>query len=200
MLPSHFFANLARMKLIYRWPLMRNIQPENIAEHSLQVAMVAHALGIIKNRLFGGSVDADRAAVLALYHDSSEVLTGDLPTPVKYFNPEIAREYKKIELAAEQRLLGMLPPELIEDFRPLLDSRVQSGTQYEELTRLVKDADTLCAYTKCLEEINAGNREFEPARKRLEAMLEARMSEEMRYFIDTFVASFSLPLDELNAH
>ena len=200
MLPSHFFANLARMKLIYRWPLMRNIQPENIAEHSLQVAMVAHALGIIKNRLFGGTVDADRAAVLALYHDSSEVLTGDLPTPVKYFNPEIAREYKKIELAAEQRLLAMLPPELIEDFRPLLDSRVQSGTQYEELARLVKDADTLCAYTKCLEEINAGNREFEPARKRLEAMLEARMSEEMRYFIDTFVASFSLPLDELNAH
>ena len=93
MLPSHFFANLARMKLIYRWPLMRNIQPENIAEHSLQVAMVAHALGLIKNRLFGGSVDADRAAVMALYHDSSEVLTGDLPTPVKYFNPEIAREY-----------------------------------------------------------------------------------------------------------
>jgi len=200
MLPSHFFANLARMKLIYRWPLMRNIQPENIAEHSLQVAMVAHALGIIKNRLFGGSVNADRAAVMALYHDSSEVLTGDLPTPVKYFNPEIAREYKKIELAAEQRLLAMLPPELIEDFRPLLDSRVQSGTQYEELARLVKDADTLCAYTKCLEEINAGNREFEPARKRLEAMLEARMSEEMRYFIDIFVASFSLPLDELNAH
>lgn len=200
MLPSHFFANLARMKLIYRWPLMRNIQPENIAEHSLQVAMVAHALGIIKNRLFGGSVNADRAAVMALYHDSSEVLTGDLPTPVKYFNPEIAREYKKIELAAEQRLLAMLPPELIEDFLPLLDSRVQSGTQYEELARLVKDADTLCAYTKCLEEINAGNREFEPARKRLEAMLEARMSEEMRYFIDTFVASFSLPLDELNAH
>ncbi|MGL5975115.1 MAG: 5'-deoxynucleotidase, partial [Aeromonas sobria] len=118
----------------------------------------------------------------------------------KYFNPEIAREYKKIELAAEQRLLAMLPPELIEDFRPLLDSRVQSGTPYEELARLVKDADTLCAYTKCLEEINAGNREFEPARKRLEAMLEARMSEEMRYFIDTFVASFSLPLDELNAH
>ncbi|EKP0260288.1 5'-deoxynucleotidase [Aeromonas sobria] len=200
MLPSHFFANLARMKLIYRWPLMRNIQPENIAEHSLQVAMVAHALGIIKNRLFGGTVDADRAAVLALYHDSSEVLTGDLPTPVKYFNPEIAREYKKIELAAEQRLLAMLPPELIEDFRPLLDSRVQSGTQDEELARLVKDADTLCAYTKCLEEINAGNREFEPARKRLEAMLDTRMSEEMRYFIDTFVASFSLPLDELNAH
>lgn len=175
---------------------MRNIQPENIAEHSLQVAMVAHALGLIQNRLFGGQVDADRAAVMALYHDSSEVLTGDLPTPVKYFNPEIAREYKKIELAAEQRLLGMLPAELVEDFRPLLDS----GAQDAGLVRLVKDADTLCAYTKCLEEINAGNREFEPARKRLEAMLEARMSPQMHYFIDVFVASFSLPLDELNAH
>ncbi|MGL5596521.1 MAG: 5'-deoxynucleotidase [Aeromonas sp.] len=196
MLPSHFFANLARMKLIYRWPLMRNIQPENIAEHSLQVAMVTHALGIIKNRLFGGNVDACRAAVMALYHDSSEVLTGDLPTPVKYFNSEIAREYKKIELAAEQRLLAMLPAELMEDFRPLL----HTGTQDAELATLVKDADTLCAYTKCLEEINAGNREFEPASKRLHAMLEARMSEEMRYFIDTFVASFSLPLDEINGY
>jgi len=112
MLPSHFFANLARMKLIYRWPLMRNIQPENIAEHSLQVAMVTHALGIIKNRLFGGSVNADRAAVMALYHDSSEVLTGDLPTPVKYFNPEIARDYKKIELAAEQRSFSLPLDEL----------------------------------------------------------------------------------------
>ncbi|MGL4715576.1 MAG: 5'-deoxynucleotidase, partial [Aeromonas sp.] len=151
---------------------------------------------IIKNRLFGGQVDADRAAVMALYHDSSEVLTGDLPTPVKYFNPEIAREYKKIELAAEQRLLAMLPAELVEDFRPLLDSAAQD----EELARLVKDADTLCAYTKCLEELSVGNREFEPARKRLDAMLKTRMSEEMRYFIDTFVASFSLPLDELNAH
>ncbi|MGY3886949.1 5'-deoxynucleotidase [Aeromonas aquatica] len=200
MLPSHFFANLARMRLIYRWPLMRNIQPENIAEHSLQVAMVAHALGVISNRLFEGNVDANRAAVMALYHDSSEVLTGDLPTPVKYFNPEIAREYKKIELAAEQRLLGMLPPELIEDFRPLLDSRVQSDAQDGDLAKLVKDADTLCAYTKCLEEINAGNREFEPARKRLEQMLDARMNPAMRYFIDVFVASFSLPLDELNAH
>ena len=196
MLPSHFFANLARMRLIYRWPLMRNIQPENIAEHSLQVAMVAHALGLISNRLFGAQVDADRAAVMALYHDSSEVLTGDLPTPVKYFNPEIAREYKKIELAAEQRLLGMLPPELVEDFRPLLDS----GAQDEALTSLVKDADTLCAYTKCLVELSVGNRGFEPARMRLEQMLDARMNPAMRYFIDVFVGSFSLPLDELNAH
>ncbi|ENY70758.1 hypothetical protein G114_16690 [Aeromonas diversa CDC 2478-85] len=196
MLPSHFFANLSRMKLIYRWPLMRNIQPENIAEHSLQVAMVAHALGTIRNTLFGGQVDAERAAVIALFHDATEVLTGDLPTPVKYYNPEIAREYKKIELAAEQRLLDMLPAALHQAYRPLLDSACLDA----ELARLVKDADTLCAYTKCLEELAAGNREFEPARRRLEEMLDQRMSPEMRYFIDTFVPSFSLPLDELNAH
>lgn len=196
MLPNHFFANLARMKLIYRWPLMRNIQSENIAEHSLQVAMVAHALGTIENALFGGQLDAQKAATMALFHDASEVLTGDLPTPVKYYNPEIAREYKKIELAAEQRLLAMLPEPLKAAYRPLIDS----GCADPELARLVKDADTLCAYTKCLEELAAGNREFEPARKRLEEMLEQRMNPAMRYFIDTFVPSFSLPLDELNAH
>ena len=196
MIPSHFFANLARMKLIYRWPLMRNIQSENIAEHSLQVAMVAHALSVISNRLFGGELDADRAAVMALFHDASEVLTGDLPTPVKYHNPEIAREYKKIELAAEQRLLDLLPVELKEDYRPLLDS----GSADTKLASVVKDADTLCAYTKCLEELAAGNREFEPARKRLEEMLAQRMTPAIRYFIDTFVPSFSLPLDELSPH
>lgn len=196
MIPSHFFANLARMKLIYRWPLMRNIQSENIAEHSLQVAMVAHALSVISNRLFGGELDADRAAVMALFHDASEVLTGDLPTPVKYHNPEIAREYKKIELAAEQRLLDLLPVELKEDYRPLLDS----GSADTKLASVVKDADTLCAYTKCLEELAAGNREFEPARKRLEEMLAQRMTPTIRYFIDTFVPSFSLPLDELSPH
>lgn len=196
MIPSHFFANLARMKLIYRWPLMRNIQSENIAEHSLQVAMVAHALAVISNRLFSGELDADRAAVMALFHDASEVLTGDLPTPVKYHNPEIAREYKKIELAAEQRLLDLLPVELKEDYRPLLDS----GSADAKLASVVKDADTLCAYTKCLEELAAGNREFEPARKRLEEMLAQRMTPAMRYFIDTFVPSFSLPLDELTPH
>ena len=194
MLPSHFFANLARMKLIYRWPLMRNIQPENIAEHSLQVAMVAHALGIIKNRLFGGSVNADRAAVMALYHDSSEVLTGDLPTPIKYHNPAIASEYKKIEKLAEQRLLAMLPAEFIEDFRPLLDSSQQELAA----ARLVKAADTLCAYSKCLEELAAGNHEFELAKRRLEKMLDERMTPTVRYFLEVFMPSFALTLDEMS--
>ncbi|MGL5948699.1 MAG: 5'-deoxynucleotidase [Aeromonas sp.] len=195
-LPSHFFAQLARMKLIYRWPLMRNIQSENIAEHSLQVAMVAHALGVISNRLFcqGAPVDAHLAAVMALYHDASEVLTGDLPTPVKYFNEAIAREYKKIEAAAEARLLAQLPPELVDDFRPLLSNRAQDSA----LARLVKDADTVCAYAKCLEELSAGNLEFAPAKKRLEASLSARMHPALDYFMRVFVPSFSLPLDELN--
>ena len=105
---SHFFAQLSRMKLIYRWPLMRNIQPENISEHSLQVAMVAHAMALIENRKFSGQLDPNQVAVMALYHDATEVLTGDLPTPVKYHNPAIASEYKKIEKLAEQRLLAML--------------------------------------------------------------------------------------------
>ncbi len=191
---SHFFAQLSRMKLIYRWPLMRNVQKENISEHSLQVAMLAHALALIENRKFGGHLNPERAALMALYHDATEVLTGDLPTPVKYHNPAIAREYKEIEKAAEQRLLAMLPAEFLEDFRPLLDSEHQDA----EHVRVVKAADTLCAYTKCLEELSAGNHEFELARRRLLAMLDERMTPAVAYFIDTFIPSFSLTLDEMS--
>lgn len=194
MVPSHFFAQLSRMKLIYRWPLMRNVQKENISEHSLQVAMVAHALALIENRRFGGQLNPERVALMALYHDATEVLTGDLPTPVKYHNPAIAREYKQIERAAEQRLLAMLPAEFLDDFRPLLDSDHQDA----EHARVVKAADTLCAYTKCLEELSAGNHEFELARRRLLAMLDERMTPAVAYFIDTFIPSFSLTLDEMS--
>lgn len=191
---SHFFAQLARMKLIYRWPLMRNIQPENISEHSLQVAMVAHALALIENRKFGGQLNPDRIAVMALYHDASEIITGDLPTPVKYQNPAMAEEYKKIEKLAEQRLLAMLPAEFVEDFRPLLDSDKQN----EDEKRLVKAADTLCAYSKTLEELAAGNHEFALAKRRLENMLDDRMTPTVRYFLNVFMPSFSLTLDEMN--
>ena len=194
MLPSHFFANLARMRLIYRWPLMRNVQKENISEHSLQVAMVAHALALIENRKFGGNLNPERAALMALYHDATEVLTGDLPTPIKYHNPAIASEYKKIEKLAEQRLLAMLPAEFIEDFRPLLDSSQQELAA----ARLVKAADTLCAYSKCLEELAAGNHEFELAKRRLEKMLDERMTPTVRYFLDVFMPSFALTLDEMS--
>ncbi|MCY9872237.1 5'-deoxynucleotidase [Vibrio barjaei] len=191
---SHFFAHLARMKLIQRWPLMRSVSTENISEHSLQVAFVAHALAIIKNKKFGGKTNPERIAILAMYHDTSEVLTGDLPTPVKYYNPEIAKEYKKIESAAERKLLSMLPEEFQDDFRPFLISE----HAYEEDTQIVKQADSICAYLKCLEELSAGNHEFALAKKRLDQTLREKQTEEMDYFLNTFAPSFELSLDEIS--
>ncbi|TXH62588.1 MAG: 5'-deoxynucleotidase [Tolumonas sp.] len=191
---SHFFAQLSRMKLIYRWPLMRNIQKENISEHSLQVAMVAHALALISNRKFGTTLDADHIALMAMFHDATEILTGDLPTPVKYQNNAIASEYKKIEKLSEKQLLSLLPEEFIDDYRDLLDSEYQDA----ESAKVVKAADTLCAYIKCLEEIAAGNNEFVLAKRRLEIMLEERMTPAVQYFIDVFIPSFSLTLDEMS--
>ncbi|NAW67143.1 5'-deoxynucleotidase [Photobacterium halotolerans] len=191
---SHFFAHLARMKLIQRWPLMRCVATENVSEHSLQVAFVAHALALIKNRHFGGQLNPERIALLAMFHDASEVLTGDMPTPIKYFNPAIAEEYKKIELAAEQRLLSMLPDEFQADYAPLLVSDAIDQQDYH----IVKQADTLCAYLKCLEELSAGNHEFTQAKKRLEETLEERKTQEMSYFLKTFATSFNLTLDEIS--
>lgn len=191
---SHFFAHLARLKLINRWPLMRNVRTENVSEHSLQVAFVAHALALIKNKKFAGALNAERVALLAMYHDSSEVLTGDLPTPIKYYNPQIAQEYKKIEQIARQRLLSMLPLELQEDFSPLLDETHYSAEERD----IVKQADALCAYLKCLEELSAGNSEFRLAKRRLEKTLATRNSPEMDYFMEVFIPSFSLSLDEIS--
>lgn len=190
---SHFFAHLSRMKLINRWPLMRNVRTENVSEHSLQVAMVAHALAAIKNRKFGGQLNAERIALLAMYHDASEVLTGDLPTPVKYFNSQIAQEYKAIEKIAQQKLVDM-PDELRDIFAPLIDENAWS----EEEQAIVKQADALCAYLKCLEELSAGNNEFGLAKTRLEKTLELRRSQEMDYFMAVFVPSFHLSLDEIS--
>ena len=192
---SHFFAQLSRMKLIYRWPLMRNIQKENISEHSLQVAMVAHALALISNRKFKTQLDAAHIALMAMFHDATEIITGDLPTPVKYQNNAIATEYKKIEKLAEQQLLSLLPDEFIEDYQTLLDTEHQDT----ESAKVVKAADTLCAYIKCLEEIAAGNKEFVLAKRRLESMLEERMTPAVQYFIDVFIPSFSLTLDEMSS-
>lgn len=194
MTQSHFFAHLARMKLIQRWPLMRSVSTENISEHSLQVAFVAHALAVIKNKKFDGNLNPEHIALLGMYHDTSEVLTGDLPTPVKYYNPDIANEYKKIEAAAEQRLLSMLPEEFQEDFAPFLIS----GEASKEEQSIVKQADTICAYLKCLEELSAGNHEFEQAKRRLEETLSQRTSPEMDYFLTTFAPSFELSLDEIS--
>ena len=161
---SHFFAFLSRLKLINRWPLMRNVNTENVCEHSLQVAFVAHALAAIENEYFEGQLDPADIALKAMFHDVSEVITGDLPTPVKYSNPHIAHEYKKIEHAASQQLLSTIPDALQAIYQPLFDEHLWP----EAAQRIVKDADTLCAYMKCLEELAAGNHEFHLAKSRLE--------------------------------
>lgn len=190
----HFFAFLSRMKYITRWGLMRNTQPENIQEHSLQVALIAHALAVIKNRFYGGSVNPDRIAVLGMYHDCNEIITGDMPTPVKYFNPQISQAYKAVEDISRNKLLSMLPKELKEDYTHILFSE---HNDYESW-RLVKAADRLSAYIKCLEEVKAGNREF---KKASEAILKSIMEidlPEVGYFMENFMPSYSLTLDELD--
>ena len=191
---SHLFAYLSRMKFIKRWGLMHNTYPENIQEHSLRVAMVAHALAVIRNRVFGGNINPERTAVLALYHDASEVLTGDLPAPVKYFNPEIKTAYKTIEAASSRKLFDMVPEVLKADYRALFLA--------EDADRILHDlitvADKLCAYLKCLEEISAGNQEFSKAEKVLRSSVEGIDLPEVRYFLETFVPSFKLTLDELD--
>lgn len=192
---NHFFAYLARMKLIDRWSLMRCTQRENVQEHSLQVAIVAHALATIKNKYFGGKTQPEQVALYAMFHDATEVLTGDLPTPVKYHNSEIRDAYKEIESHSTSQLLKLLPDELKEDYRALLEGP-DSGS--EEHT-LVKAADTLCAYIKCLEELSAGNAEFSRAKKSIEDKVRA-LSElrEVDYFVKHFVPGFSLTLDEIS--
>ena len=155
--------------------------------------MVAHALALIRNRYFGGDLNPERIATLAMFHDVSEVLTGDLPTPVKYFNPAIKDEYKKIEKIAEQKLIDMAPVDFREDYAKLIDSQYHS----EDEAFIVKAADVLCAYLKTLEELNSGNREFTLAKKRLDQILKDYHSDEVDYFLKRYVPSFSLSLDEI---
>jgi 5'-deoxynucleotidase len=190
---SHLFAYLSRMKFIKRWGLMHTTYPENIQEHSLRVAMIAHALAVIRNRLYGGRVSPERVAALALYHDVGEVLTGDLPAPVKHSNPDIKSAYEEIETAARRRLLEMVPAPLQADFRALL----LPGDADRPHLDLVRAADKLCAWVKCLEEIASGNPEFAKAEKALRASLEAIDLPEVRYFVEVFAPSFRLTLDEL---
>ena len=190
---SHLFAYLSRMKFIRRWSLMHSTYPENVQEHSLQVALVTHMLAVIRNRLFSGEVNPERAATLALYHDVGEVLIGDLPTPVKYFNPEIKTAYQTIEATAVHKLFSMLPEELRDDYRPFFEPAEGDRDHYE----LVKAADKLCAYLKCLEEVSAGNQEFSQAEQALKESVERIDLPEVRYFLETFVPSFRLTLDEL---
>ena len=190
---SHLFAYLSRMKFIRRWSLMHSTYPENVQEHSLHVALVAHMLAVIRNRLFSGRVNPERAATLALYHDVGEVLIGDLPTPVKYFNPEIKTAYQTIEQTAVHKLFGMLPEALRDDYRPFFEPTDTDRDHHE----LVKAADKLCAYLKCLEEVSAGNREFSQAEQTLRETVERIDLPEVGYFLETFVPSFRLTLDEL---
>ena len=149
---SHFFAYLSRMRFIQRWALMRNTAPENVQEHSHQVAVLAHALAVIHNEKFGGHADAGAVAVAALYHDASEILTGDMPTPIKYDNPAIRKAYKEVEAVAEEKLLHMLPEEFQPVYAPILT------VTDPETERLVKAADKLSAYIKCIEEASAAVR------------------------------------------
>ena len=188
---SHFFAYVSRMRFIQRWALMRNTAQENVQEHSHHVAVLAHALAVIRNEKFGGSVDAGQVAVAALYHDASEILTGDMPTPIKYDNPDIQKAYKEVEAVAERKLLGMLPEELQAVYAPVITG--QGG----EIEQLVKAADKLSAYIKCVEELKAGNNEFREAAGQTRKALEAYDLPEVAYFLETFMDSFSLTLDEL---
>lgn len=188
---SHFFAYLSRLRFISRWALMRNTATENVQEHSHQAAVLAHALGVIRNQRFGGHVDAGAVAVAALYHDASEILTGDMPTPIKYFNPSIRSAYKEVEAVANRKLLEMLPPELQSSYEPILE------IPDPEIRVLVKAADKLSAYIKCVEEVKAGNGEFRDAAQQTRAALEEFGLPEVTYFLDTFMDSFSLTLDEL---
>ncbi len=190
---SHFFAYLSRMKFIKRWGLMHNTYAENVQEHSLRVAQIAHALALIRNRKFGGSLSPERVALLALYHDAGEVLTGDLPSPIKYFNPEIQNAYRDIEASAAVRLVAMVPEELREDYRRVLIP----DSSHAALMEIVKAADKLCAYIKCLEETAAGNKEFTKAEQALKSAVEGIELLEVRYFLEVFVPSFRLTLDEL---
>ena len=191
---SHFFAYLSRMKFIHRWGLMRNTQVENIQEHSLQVAMIAHALALIRNRLFAGSLDPERVMVLAVFHEVSEVITGDFPSPLKYFNPEISRAYSEIEEVARNKLWGMIPADLQDDYRTILFRDEEEAEGWE----IVKAADKVSAYTKCLEELKAGNQEFAKAKDSLEREIADLGQPEVDYFMREFVHSFTLALDELN--
>ena len=188
---NHFFAYINRMRFIQRWSLMRNSYTENIQEHSHQTAVLAHALAVLRNERFGGQVDVGAVAVAALYHDAGEILTGDMPTPIKYDNPDIQTAYKAVEAVAEQKLLSMLPP----DLRPAYDEAITIPDPH--VRDLVKAADKLSAYLKCLEELKAGNDEFRRAAQQTAAALDEMDLPELRYFREHFLPSYRLTLDEL---
>lgn len=187
----NFFAYMARMKYITRWSLMRNSVTENIQEHSHMVAVLAHALAVIRREVFGGSADPEACACAALFHDATEIFTGDLPTPIKYFDPEIRQAYHRVEDAAAEKLLGLLPEALRGAYEPLL--RETDG----EVRKIVKAADKLAAYLKCREELAAGNTEFADAEQETLEALRAMDMPEVGWFLENFAGAFGLTLDGL---
>ena len=189
---NEFYALLSRMRYITRWGLMRNTFSENIQEHSHQVAVLAHALGLIRREILGlPGPDPEKCAVAALYHDASEILTGDLPTPIKYYNPSIKTAYKQVEKIAGEQLLDKLPPQL----RKAYEAYVLE--EDEDVLPIVKAADKLSAYIKCVEEQKAGNTEFDSAARQTLAALEALDSPELSWFMENCLGAFSLNLDQL---
>ena len=190
-MPSHFYAILSRMKNINRWGLMRNTRQENLSEHSLEVAFIAHCLALIGNKRMGKSYDADRIAVCAMFHDTSEIITGDMPTPIKYYNPEIKEAYKKIEAVAEEELISMLPEDLRDEFKNLL------ACEDDELQPLIKVADKISALIKCIEERKAGNTEFKEAEAATRKRIEECNIPEAKVFMEEFLPAYEQTLDTL---
>ncbi|WP_019912019.1 5'-deoxynucleotidase [Paenibacillus sp. HW567] len=196
----HFSAYLYRLQYIQRWSLMRSTAPENVAQHSFHVALLAHMLCSIGNVHFARSLNADRAAAMALFHDAAEVFTGDIATPVKHNNPRLLSSFREMEQIAAERLAAMIPPELAAVYAPLLQPQISpSGSQDAGLLRYVKAADHLDAYLKCVWEVAAGNREFAAAKEQTAAKLRALAMPEMEYFLTHMAPGFEMSLDELSA-
>ncbi len=189
---NHFFAMMSRMKYINRWGLMRNTFKENISEHSLEVAMIAHALGVINNTMCGGSLNADRLALMGMYHDATEIITGDMPTPVKYYSPVIRNAYKEVESVARDELLEGLPEELRDVYKPLL----LDTEEEKELWKYVKAADKLSAYIKCVEERRMGNMDFEKAGESILEIIKKMELPEVEIFVDKFLPAYEMTIDE----
>lgn len=190
---NSFFSLLFRQKYITRWGLMKNTSPENLAEHATDVALLAHALCTIGNRVYGKNYDSDHAATLALFHDVPEVFTGDLPTPIKYYSEESKRNYAEIEEQYVSGMLSDLPEELRSEYTPIFTHENEDP----DLLRLVKTADKLAAYIKCVEETNAGNRDFASALKSTEQALDRMKCPELEYFMERFLPAFGMTLDEM---
>ncbi len=191
---SHFFAYMYRLRYIERWSLMRNVVKENVAEHSFHVALLTHLLCTVGNVRFGRTLNTEKAVTMALFHDTTEVFTGDIPTPVKHHNKDILSSFREIENIAAGRLLNMVPDELKASYRPLIEGKQEQT----ELRRYIKAADLLDAYLKCVTELSAGNHEFSVAKKQIEQQMGKLNMPEVDYFLQHMAPSFNKTLDELS--